>query len=145
MDCIKCPATNVCTVAEMIRKHSLQMDITVVNCKIKDGLKDSSKECCDMSAIVPEPIPLKQYKDFRQASNELRDKEKGADCKIKISTDTTGTESALEKVQCPTCGGITTSDDISICDGEGCSKPVCSNCGTEVNGKRYCEKCWNKM
>lgn len=143
MDCINCAITDVCIVAEMIRTHSLKMDITVTNCKIKNGLKDSSDGCCN-TPKAPTTV-LKQYKDFSQLSNELREKEKGADCKIKISTDIAGAEGALEKVPCPTCGGTTTSDDVSLCDGKDCSKLVCSNCGTEYEGKRYCEECWSKM
>lgn len=143
MDCINCPIT-VCIVAEMIRKHSLQMDIAVTNCKIKKSLKDSPEEYCDTQQLLP-AVPLKQYKNFSQASNDLRIQEKGADCKIKISTDSTGTESILEKVPCPTCGGTTMSDDVSLCDGKDCGKLVCSNCGTEYEGKRYCEACWSKM
>jgi hypothetical protein len=140
MDCINCPVSAVCLVADIIKKFSLQMNITVSNCQIKN-CQPSTNTDIRATDIVTQPQPLKVYKDLREISDQMRDKEKGADCKVKILSD--DTPECNIKVSCTTCGSETTSDDFKVCDG--CHKLTCSNCRTESEGKIYCDDCWSNL
>lgn len=146
MDCLKCSISDICIIAKTVKMHSLKMDISVTNCQIKNNLNQSFESNnslkVDQSMGQLTQKAIKTYKDFNQVSNELRGKENGADCKIKISTDI---QDVIVKEICPTCGGETTSDDLILCDNEDCNVITCSNCRTESEGKNYCESCWIKL
>ena len=54
-------------------------------------------------------------------------------------------ETQSNKINCPTCGGLTTSDDIQVCSVKDCTTITCSNCGTQTKTGRLCEKHWKEL
>ena len=54
-------------------------------------------------------------------------------------------ETQSDKINCPTCGGLTTSDDIQVCSVKDCTTITCSNCGTQTKTGRLCEKHWKEL
>ena len=79
MDCKNCRLTEICSVSDMVKKFSMQMDITVSNCTIKDSSITSKplEPFKEIETPVISQRPLKTYTNFRDISNQMRNEEKG--------------------------------------------------------------------
>lgn len=156
MDCIKCPIAEVCTIKRSLKKAAFFGDLSFTNCKIKKDILDDSKVLYsdnEKHGIVlnkEEPMSVEnlrpaRVRNFNKESNAIRMKQ--TEYQEKVSSINVLPDSVTIDndgfVNCPTCGGRTTQDDLKMCTD--CSeKIVCSNCGTENGEGIQCPDCWNK-
>jgi transcription elongation factor Elf1 len=157
MDCYRCSIREVCRIFELTKEIGVYAKFYLTECRMKpDTGNNNISDIAQAIAVKPTVAQDMGHlagpglkRDFKELSNQAR---KDAE-ELAINTKPIITQEkfkAIPKeeksmlVNCPSCGGKTTMDDLTLCDEDGCGKEICSNCGTEdmANHKKYCEEHW---
>lgn len=121
MICTECNIKSVCKIYDLIRDKRISID----SCEFNSNKIITKKES------LKKDIPIRKSR----INNDLREIEKKE----------LGIEEEKHNItNCPTCNGVCYDTSIKLCDGN-CGNFICDNCGTSINGKSYCEKCYSKI
>lgn len=152
MECIGCPIISICKSYENLSAIKAHANVTISNCEIKALIISNNNI---VQANVPMSTTPKIARDFSEVSRKASEKQKEKEnLHNKVVVKTEDVNLPLVKIECPTCHGTTTEDDLSTC--WKCGKVICSNCGTEAtdpnakegehisSSNKLCEECWSK-
>lgn len=128
MLCKNCKIINICSVYEFKKKHELDIDINISNCKHKPNNEEFMT------------LPKPKFMEMHDYTSGPRPDAKEAERKI-LNIEPVKEDKTI--MTCATCGGTDYADYISICSK--CGTETCGNCATTDNGLNYCSKCWEEI
>lgn len=152
MQCFTCNLSSICKIFQMINDTKMTADVTVSNCKLYNSNSGAFNSSVTQSTLM-HPQRLQRTPEQLNAVSELIKEQriKQGELPAKPSS-TVNIKDDSEEADTPKV--ITLKKVCSSCEKEAkallvcseCGASICDGCSTEsiVDGKSYCETCWEK-